>query len=141
MIVRFVTIILLTVQISEHLGNDTSLTSAQLSCSILIKTDESYAQEETVHPSRSGWPEKLIDFEDLGNSEDDGFPDSWRSGQKIRRKDRVRSAPLQKKPKTIPAPFKMTIRFVESIPNKYLFSQSKFSLMKFKIELCSYLNN
>ncbi len=82
------------------------------------KTDDSYVQEETAQPSRSGWPEKLIDFEDLGNSEDDGFPDSWRSGQKIRRKERARSAPLQKKPKTIPEPFKMTLRFVAVFKNQ-----------------------
>jgi len=100
------------------LGNDTTLASAQLSCSVLIKTDNSYVQEETAQPSRSGWPEKLIDFEDLGNSEDDGFPDSWRSGPKIRRKERARSAPLQKKPKTIPAPFKMTLRCVEVFENQ-----------------------
>ena len=25
----------------------------------------------------SSWPEKLIDFEDLGNSDDDGYTESW----------------------------------------------------------------
>ena len=88
------------------------MASAQLSCSVSLKPEETIAEEETLRSKLSSWPEKLIDFEDLGNSEDDGYTDSW-TEKKIGRRTRIRSAPADKvgkKSKTVPTPFKMTLR-------------------------------
>ena len=85
----------------------------------MLQNDETFAEEETLQSTSriSAWPEKLIDFEDLGNSEDDdGFPDSFSDNRIRRRKDqRVNSAPVRKS-KTIPTPFKMTIRLDKNCP-------------------------
>jgi hypothetical protein len=96
------------------MGSNPTISSVKLpvSCPVLIENEETFAEDETVQfTSRiSAWPEKLIDFEDLGNSEDDGFPDSLSDNRIRRRKDlRVKSAPVRKS-KIVPVPFKMTIR-------------------------------
>ncbi len=98
----------------DHLGSNPTISSVKLpvSCPVLIDNDETFEEEETVKSTSriSAWPEKLIDFEDLGNSEDDGFPDSLSDNRIRRRKDlRVKSAPVRKS-KIVPVPFKMTIR-------------------------------
>ena len=62
---------------SQYLGHFQSSTADQLSSPDLLKSDEKIVQEPTVRSKMSSWPEKLIDFEDLGNSDDDGYTESW----------------------------------------------------------------
>ena len=94
------------------MGIDRSLTPAFLSCPVLPDAEETLPVSETIQASKiSRWPENLVDFDDIGDSgdDDDGFPDHF-SGTGNSRKSRIKSAPV-KREKTVPVPFKMTIRF------------------------------
>ena len=86
------------------------MTPAFLSWPVLYEAEETLAEVETIQTSKvSGWPENLIDFDDIGDSgdEDDVVRFPGIGGGK---KKRIKSAPWVKK--TVPIPFKMTIRFV-----------------------------
>ena len=95
------------------MGIDRSLTPSFLSCPVLPPAKETAAEIETIQPSKiSGWPENLVDFDDIGDSgddDDDGFAENF-SGTGKPRKIRIKSAPV-KREKTVPVPFKMTIRY------------------------------